>query len=453
MGVYQNMIANAVSERFNLFRGAWLKPKHDHYHDFGWPKDLSFKDFRSMYERNGLAAAAVDRTVGKTWENFPQLWEKETAAESQIEKDLRKRFEKIRLWQKLATADTRSLVGKYAGVILLLRDELPFDQPVGRLSSIDDLVDVIPVWEDQLVASSIDRDTASENYGQVLFYEFEEAAVDGKATSRKIKVHHQRVLIWSEDGTLNGDSLLKPGFNDLIDVEKIKGAGGEGFWKTARGAPIIEAPKDVKMTDVAKGLGVTPEALKEKIDKNWDDFQSGFNKAIMLGGMTATPLTISLPSPEHFMAGPVNVFAASIRMPVKILLGSQSGERASTEDSNEWNKTCNSRRVNVCKPLILRLVEMLVEYGALAELDWHVGWDDLTESSSEEKLKRAKDMSEINAKDKTNPVFLGEEIREAAGFKPFTQDQLDTLGEMDPPPLDDDEGEDDLPPGSETQEE
>lgn len=249
----------------------------------------------------------------------------------------------------------------------------------------------------------------------------------------------------SNDGSMACQSALEPGFNDLLDAEKVKGAGGEGFWKTSRGAPIIEAPQGMSPENFMKMMGVKTggEAL-DKINEQIDSFQSGFDKGLMLGGMTAKPMQISLPSPEHFFSAPVQCFAASLQIPIKILLGSQTGERASTEDSKEWAKTCNSRRVDRCVPLIADLIERLVLWGLLADKDWTVGWTDLTEDSASEKMARAKDLSTINAQTKEGEQlpFSAEEIREAAGFK------ADDLPEMD-----EDDEEPVLPPNPDPEDE
>ena len=75
--------------------------------------------------------------------------------------------------------------------------------------------------------------------GEPKMYEFNEAAVEtDNPNKRSLRIHPDRVLIWSDDGTVNGRSLLEPGYNDLIDLEKIKGAGGEGFWKNAKSSPV-----------------------------------------------------------------------------------------------------------------------------------------------------------------------------------------------------------------------
>lgn len=445
----KNAVERKLSHMFPQFFA--LSTKHDHFKDFGWPDTLDFSHFHRMYTRNSLAAAGVDKTIAKTWQEMPAIWETEKPKESKLESKIRQRFEDMRLWQMAAETDRRSMVGRYAGLIIRYRDSKTFDQPVGSVpGGINGIAGVIPAWESQLTVSQWDDNPESEGYGTPTMYQFNETALDGASNGyvRQFKVHPDRVLLWSDDGTVNCRSALEPGYNDLIDAEKIKGAGGEGFWKSSRGAPIIEAGEGMTPQSVAEGMGVTQEDLHEAINQQIDAFQTGFDKGLMLGGMTAKPLQITLPIPEHFFAIVVNSFAASMQMPVKILLGSQTGERASTEDAREWSQTCNSRRLNRCVPMIREMIRRFEAAGILPKRDWHIGWGDLTEATAGEKLQTAKDMSEINAKAVAGdyPPFTPDEIREAAGFDPMViTDYDDPLPgtDTDPAPEPDDEDDDD----------
>lgn len=432
----RNLLANAVTRSLSqMFPGHFNgSRKHDHYRDFGWPDQVTFAQLFRAYTRNSLAAAAVDKTVSKTWQDNPALWESEKPAESLAESDIRQRFDDLRVWQAMAEADRRSMVGRYAGIVLRLRDGLDFDKPVQRVpGGLDGIAEIIPAWESQLEVAEWASDHGSENYGKPLFYQFNEAAIGGESQSRRqFRVHPDRVLIWSDDGTVNCRSALEPIYNDLLDAEKIKGAGGEGFWKTSRGAPVIEAPEGMRPQDVAQAMGVQQGELIDAINEQIDSFQAGFDKGLMLGGMTAKPLQINLPSPEHFFAAPINSIAAAVQMPVKIMMGSQTGERASTEDAAEWSQVCNARRINRIVPLIKDFIRRLERFGILPDRDWVVGWVDLTEAAIGDRLDRAAKMSAINAQTQPgdDPAFTPDEIREAAGYDPAVDH--DGLGDEPP---------------------
>jgi|TARA_R100000479_G_scaffold176487_1_gene131326 hypothetical protein len=418
-------LRNSVSRGFTRVLPAfWGHPstKHTHYTDYGWPADLTFENFHHMYQRNGLAAAAVDKMAAKTWETHPALWESEEPTESQLESQIRQRFAKLRLWQMMMTVDRRSMVGCYAGAILLLADGRKLDEPVMRVpGGVDGLAGVIPAWEGQLEVVEWDSDPQSPTYGDPRYFQFNEAAVDDgkhKTAHRNIRIHPDRVLVWSEDGTVNGRSMLEPGFNDLMDAEKVKGAGGAGFWKTARAPMTLEAgsgDKAMSFDDFLKMTGTdnADDAL-DSVNRQVEDFQSGFDAAFLMAGITAKPLSIQLPQPEEFFNIPVQSFAASFNMPVRVLIGNQTGERASTEDAREWAQVNMGRRENIVLPMLHEFVDRLVRWGILPQRDWAIGWASLLDATPDQLLDRAYKMADINAKGE--PAFMAEEIRETAGF-------------------------------------
>ena len=433
MTVITNMrefVRNAATRRLSsMFPGYFPDHKHNHYADYGWPAHLEFPQLYSMFDRNGLAGAAVNKTVRKTWESAPTIREAEEGAdETQIEEDIRKHFTKLRVWQCLAESHRRSLVGDYGAAILRLADGKRFQEPVDRVGGgVEGLVEVIPVWEAQLGVSQWDSDERSETYGKPLMYVFNEAEVGGKRnTARSFEVHPDRIIIWSEDGTINGRSLLRAGFNDLLDLEKIKGAGGEGFWKNAKSAPVLEVSPEAKLAEMAKAMDVDEGDLVEAMNSQVESWQKGFDKLLMMQGIEAKTLGVNLPSPEHFFSAPLQSFAASVEMPVKILVGMQTGERASKEDAEEWARTCMARRSDSVVPSIMELVNRLERFGILPEKDWWLDWDNLTEAGMPERMERAGKMSEINERQVRadgEPVFTGDEIRDAVSMAPLGEEE------------------------------
>lgn len=425
------MLANAVRRLDTLFPGYFPEQaKHDHYKDFGYPKELAFQNFYDMYRRNGVANAGVDKTVGKVWQDFPFLLEREDSdGETDLERDIRERFNDLRIWQRLREADKRSMVGAYSGVILRLADSKRFNEPVERVpGGLNGLVEIIPAWEGQLKVSQWDTDETSENYGQPLMFQFIEAEVQdnttGQQNARSFDLHPDRVIVWSEDGSVHGSSALEPGYNDLITIEKIVGAGGEGFWKNAKSAPVLEVDSEAKLTEMARAMGVPLEELVDKMNDQVEDWQKGFDKLLMIQGMQAKTLGITLPSPEHFFAIAMQSFAASIGTPMKILVGSQTGERASTEDAREWAQTCMSRRSSQVVPNIMQMVNRLERFGILPEKDWFLSWQDLTEPTKAEKFERALKMAETNQKmGGSTVVFTDDEIRAAVDLEPLTDSE------------------------------
>ena len=428
-----SLVNRALGRMFPEHFGSGVK--HNHYRDFGYPETLQFEDFKRMYDRNGFGTAAVDRTVLKCWEEVPQLWLTADGGESDVENAILEHFQRIRVWQKLATADARSLVGGYAGLVLRVTDGKAMDEPVESVSGgLVGLVEVIPAWASQLTVVEWVEDQSSDDYGKPAMFQFAEVSNHNKSSiARNIRVHPDRVIVWSDDGTLDCESILKSGFNNLIDLEKISGAGGEGFWKNAKSAPVLEVDKDADFKKMASSMGVKPEEIKEKMSDQVENYQRGLDNILMLQGISAKPLPITLSSPQHFFLTSLQMFSASVCIPMKIVAGNQNGERASTEDSTEWAKTCKSRRSMVIMPLIREFISRMVRFGILTDQKWHVEWSDLTDSSTEQKMKTAATMSDINHKASSTGeiVFLSSEIRVASGHKAEADGSLDIEEEDD----------------------
>lgn len=429
----REIIKNALTRSLEtMFPGAFPGFKHNHYADFGWPTTLTFDQLHNAWRRNPIAKAAVTKTSRKVWQTHPFLMEREDAHdETTIEAEIRQRFSDLRLWQRVAEAERRSLVGNYGALILRVADNKEFKDPVETVpGGLDALVEVIPAWENQLRVSEWDDDQRSETYGQPKMYQFQEVAIGqgAKSRGRTFSVHPDRVIIFSKDGTIYGESLLEAGYNDLLTMEKVAGAGGEGFWKNAKSSPVLEVDKEAKLNEMAQAMGVTMEELADAMNEQTEAWQKGFDKLLMVQGMTAKTLPVTLPSPEHFYAVALNAFAASVEIPVKILVGMQTGERASQEDAREWAQTCMGRRSDVTVPTIMEMVNRLERFGMIPERDWHLDWADLTESTMDEKIERAVKMSDVNQKN-GDEVFTPDEIREAVGQEgPAPESEDDELG-------------------------
>ena len=381
-----NFINDRKASLLRLVSG--LNVKHDHYADFGYPGEVSFLDLYKMYSRFGIAAAGVDKTARKTWETHPLLQDhardagqgKNGDPETELEKEIRKKFDALRMWARLKDADRISLVGGYAGVVFRFADGRKWNQPVGRLSGLDSLVGAQVVWKGQLTPQ-YETDQNSDNYNMPKMFDFVESAAEQRTPgqpSRSIQIHPDRVFIWSDDGTVNCPGLNEAGFNDLITLEKIIGSGGEGFWKNAKNGPVLQAEKDVSIANMAKLANMTLEQFRDRLDENVKEYQRGFDELLFLQGIEAKQLNVQLPSPEHFVMSALQSYTASIGCPLKVLIGSQSGERASTEDSDEWNQTNMSRRNNSAIPNIRDIVSKLERFNVLpAGKDWHLDWADL----------------------------------------------------------------------------
>jgi hypothetical protein len=438
---FMTAITNSVTRRMDsLFPGYFSNAKHDHYGDFGYPYNVDDTLLRHVYRRNSLARAAVVKTVDKVWQDMPVLREKESAhAETRLERRIRQHMQLIRGWQMLKVSNERALVSGWSATILLLEDGESLSAPVSPQvgADITFLAGMLPVWANQLQPVEWERNENSPTYGQPTMYMLTEQPLPDQMQrstsqpSRKVEVHPDRVVVWSPDGKPTGSSILEAGYNDLIDIEKINGSGGEGFWKNTKGGAVLKLAEDMEISDLQRNLNATSSSdMIEKMNTQLDDFAKGLDKALVLQNMDLEVPNIVLPSPEHFRNGPLEGFAASVGIPIKVLVGTQTGERSSTEDAREWAQTCMARRKDLTHPVLYAFVSKLESFGLLQEKDWFVEQPDLTEATQAQKVINASTLSDINHK-AGETVFTIDELREAAGKQPMTQEQKREAQEAD----------------------
>ena len=413
-----------------------LSTKHDFTFDFGYKDDVDFYDLYALYKRHGVARAVVHKTVAKTWETLPALrvGEDDDEEENPLLDPIRRRLDKIRFWQQLIETDRRSLVGEYSGVIFQLADNKPFSEPVaGVPNGINGLVNLIPAWEGQLQISEWDQDRTSPHYGEPQMMTFTESSVDSQQGKfRAFQVHPDRVYIWSQDRTTFNDSDLESVYNAFVDMVKIRGSSAEGFWKNAKSQPVLQADKEVDFSELAQMFGTDIEGLPEALDNVVADWNKGFDQSLVLQGMEAKTLGVTLPTqPDDYYRIASREVAAAWNIPEKILFGNETGERASTEDQDAWNRHNMGRRTNYVVPNIMDVLDRLQRFGVLPRADWQLEWEDLTGATEEQRLDKAKGMSEINRNMAATGgvVFDDDEIRGAIDYAPRAIDDLSEFDE------------------------
>ena len=424
------MTVNSITRQLrSMFGGQFAldQKRPQYYHSYGYKDQLDFWDFYRAFERHPLAYAGVKRLPEKTWQDYPAILEdNEAHEETKRERDIREAFERLQLWTKMHEADWKARVGEYGGLIYRFADGKPLSQPVDRVpGGLQGLVEVIPVYEEQLKPSQWDLDETSLRYGQPTMYTFVESAVDPDENKvRSASVHWTRVHIWSRSGTIYGESVLKPGFNTLVNMEKILGASGEGFLQMSRNNPVFDIDEEANLSKLAQTLGVEVDEVADKMDEVVGGWRAGYDNSLITQGFTVSWPDMRLEDPENHFKVNAQSFAATLPCPLKILLGSEEGSLASTEDAKELDATIMSRRNTLVIPNIKRMMDYLIQVGVMPSFAYRVEWSDLTESSIEEKTDRAAKMTQMN-KDSVgtgiDAPFDANEIREVMGYDPVEE--------------------------------
>ena len=446
--------ANLEKERLNylssLFNGTSNTKRQRLYQEFGYPVDLCFEDFYRACRRNAVAGAAVSRMVDGCWEDFPDIYEGDKTKDATKQTQWDKRVNKLlkRCWKQNKGADRRNLVGRYSALLIQVKDSKQWRDPVdtvvvGQLEE-KALVKLIPAWEAQIEPIEWDSDPESETFGDVTMYSFIELSVGNNKDarpSRIINVHPDRVIILAEgsdDGSMtSGRSMLEEGFNKLLDLEKVSGGGAEGFLKNASRQLNFNFSSKTNFAQLARALGVTEAELSNAMDDQVRRLNDSTDSAVMMQEGDASVLSVAVADPEPTWRTALNEFCATVPIPVKVLIGMQTGERASTEDAKDWAKTRMSRRNGFLTDVITDVVSRFWTLGIIPPAqneEITVGWSDLLAPSQAEKIANMDKLADVAVKS-TN----------AFGRSAITENEIRAAGELQPLPELDDE---DLPDGN-----
>lgn len=391
--------------------------RHSAWCEYGFPEKVTYENLYALYRRGGIAHGAVEKLVGKCWQTNPEIIEGDDADESKDETAWEKNTKKVftkRLWRAFAEADRRRQVGRYAGILLHINDSRTWDQPVFRGKS---LKKVTIAWAGSLTVSEWVTDQKSADYGQPKQWKYVESLPNGGTNQRF--VHPDRVFILG-DYSNGAIGFLEPGYNACVSLEKVEGGSGESFLKNAARQLNVNFEKEIDFNNLASLYGVSIDELQDKFNEVAGEMNRGNDVLMTTQGATVAPLVTAVADPSATYNVNLQTFAASVDIPVKVLVGMQTGERASTEDQKYFNARCQSRRGDLSfeiedfsdKLIDLKIIDPVSEKTVI--------WDDLNEQTGTEKLANAKTMAEINQTFQgsgENPAFSREEIRTAAGYE------------------------------------
>lgn len=388
--------------------------------DFGYPQTLTFYHFWNMYRRLGIARNAVELPAEVCWMTPPVV-----VASERYASELEQMVGNLNLWQRLKGLDTRQRVGRYAGLFMRVRDGQSPEQPIkSTLSGPASLFDVIPLYEGQLEVLDVNNDPKSEEYGLPTMYQYNGSGTGNRSekSANSFTIHPSRIVIAAEgadDGSIYGVPALEAAYNSLMDIRKIIGAGGEGFYRNAAQSIVFN------LKDTASAA--INEELLAKFNDVFDDFtMNRQRRGLWTPGLEPKALESTLANPEHFFQNALQDIAASVKIPATILIGQQTGRLASNEDSRAFLSGMNSRRGNFLTEMVMDVLLWCGKYGVLPMEKVAIEWPDLMALSTKERLDNARQMSNINRESYQSGgmmVFEENEIRKAAGYA----EMLDTF--------------------------
>jgi|GEM_PF-93082 len=421
----QNMIMASNFQNVSLMNPGLDAKRSGAWAEFGWPACLNFVDFYKLYARGGIAAGAVNKLTQRCWGTVPQIVQGDKDEKDKEvtpwEDSLKPVLNRGRLWSTFKEADKRRLIGRYSAIILRIRDSKAMNQPATKGRG---LAGFIVAWAGSISPAAYYDDMTQDNYGEVKMWKYSEPSLSGQP-GRDVDIHPDRVFILG-DWRADAIGFLEPVFNNFVNLEKTEGGSGESILKNSNRSVHVNFDGTVDLRNMASMYGVSLEGLQEKFNETAREVNQGNDILFVTQGATATPLVANVPNPVPIYEVNLNTVSAGVDIPSKILIGNQSGDRASSEDERYMNRRCQSRRINELSFEIQDFFDKLillkiVDAAPGPDAEYSVIWDDLSEATFGEKLDNAKKMSEINEKETSSgmgaEIFVREQILGAVGLE------------------------------------
>lgn len=362
----------------------------DLYAVLGYKRDLDFADFASMYERGDIAARIVDAPPQSTWRRKPIVsTDSNPDTFTKFEIEWSAVAQKMKVFHYMERADKLAGIGQY-GVLLIGTDDVrsmeDMARPMGRLrKGINSLLYLTPFAQGSADIAELDTDPSSEHFGLPLMYKIKMASGGGlgaTALMTDAMVHWSRVIHIAEglrEDDVYGTPRLKSVFNRLFDVDKIAGGSAEIFWQAAKRIMVLEAKDGFSAVD-------SDDALTGMMD----EVIHGLRRVIDLQGYEAKVLETSDVKPDEAFRVALALISSATGIPQRILLGSEQGKMASTQDEINWNGRVADRQLNFAEQVILRpFIDRLIKVNALPppEANYTITWPSLFELSDKEKAQ------------------------------------------------------------------
>jgi hypothetical protein len=410
---------------------------------YGYSESVSFEQLLQAYERGGAAYGAVHRLLDKCWQEKPRIKRPDSDEETPWEAAVDALLTSMGGWQKLRDFDRRNMVGRYAGLIYRVADNMALREPLGRGGK---LVDIVPVYENQLKVTAWHSDTNSPDFGTPAMWQYRmRPPPNGQDTQGRpdqwVDVHPSRVQILAEGSVgdfFDGVPLLRAGFNHLVDLEKIAGGSGESYLKNSARTLVLKFDPNASVQALADGKSGTEAA--DAVQAKTDRLNRNIDSSIVLQGGEASTLQTTVADPEPSFRVAANLFSASVQIPFTVLFGQQTGRLASDQDKADMIARCKSRQINELTPMLTKFITRAQAAGWIEGGGFEVCWPDLDAPSDLDKLALSEKMAAVNKTlfDSGDlAAFSAEEVRRAAGYEEGLPDAADPdlLGEggEDPP--------------------
>ena len=429
--------ASVLLERYQFARAAGMTfaDKRDMYGVLGFPDVITTAEYVARYERGGIAGRIVDCLPKACWRGDMWIEEDEdpktlTALEKAWE-DLEKR---LKIKAMLQRVDTLSRLSTYAVLLIGAPGNLDEELPKGRSESLLYFSPFLggggPSGSNHSSGTSADADATifeydadmtSPRFGLPKTYQLRRTDISAPMLQRPV---HWSRIIHAAEGLLRDECFGQPAlmrvWNDLDSLEKCAGGGAEAFWLRCSAGMHLDVDKDMEMSVEDKAALATQA----------DEYAHQLRRMIRTRGVEVTQLGSDVANFSNPVDSIVSLISGATGIPKRILLGSEMGELASTQDRENFRDLVNGRQTGYLAPCLVQpLVDRLMAYGYLPTAEYKVKWPHIEVLGEKEKVEGAKGWAAVN-QTQGEVVYTVEEIRDHwSGLEPLTPEQKKAIAD------------------------
>lgn len=382
-----SFIANLMTSRTDWLRQILGEGYRDIDKECGHPLVITAQQYGLVFERGDIAKRVVSIYPEESWQSAPEIYETEAETETEFEKRWKELQDKHHVLQLLQRADILSGIGRFGVILLGIGDGKKLNEPIdgldllgeGEGSQERELI-YLRAFDERLVDIKLETNEASPRFGQPLEYTIK---FDSENQSASRKVHWHRIIHLADNrvnSDVYGEPRLKVVYNRLLDLKKLAGASPEMFWKGGFPGIFMGAPLETKD---GRKVDLDVDATKEELQK----YMEGLQRYLVSQGAEATSLSTQVADPTGHAELQFTLIAAAMAVPKRVLMGSERGELASSQDKVSWNERLNRRRDAYLSPFVIRpMFDRLMNVGILPKIEKvFVDWPDLNTPSEQEK--------------------------------------------------------------------
>jgi len=326
------------------------------YTALGYKTSPTFDDYYARYSRQDIAKRIVNAPADSSWRKKPEVSESEDG-ETAFEKAWTELLDDTLVYHYLTRVDRITGIGEYGVLLMGFDDGLELYEPIEKAKQ---LLYIRPYSQINATVKNWDTDTGSERYGKPLLYSLKPANAE-RTTVQPLEVHYSRVLHIAEnceEDDIYGTPRLKSVLNRLQDLELVSGGSAEMFWRGAFPGLGFQADADAEWD---------PQVLTD-LRTEIEEYMHGMKRYLRLKGIDIEQLTPQVADPSKHISVLIDLISGATGIPKRILIGSERGELASSQDENNWNARVAERREDFAEPIILRpFINKLIEVGVLPE--------------------------------------------------------------------------------------